>query len=167
VESWCEQNGGQLTHEPAYTLTIDFDAGTFSFSGNTICVGARATDSFGSWLQVTTTEELKGGGTYYPDGWLVGMVDVSALWIERGVRAKIGGPESYEEGGPTTGKVPLVAYIDGEEDLEALDVFFTSGAYGEAEALDPDWLRSLGWDGVEDWLRDCEKCYTVCRAGAR
>jgi hypothetical protein len=158
-------NGGQLTHEPAYTLTIDFGAGTFAFTGNTICVGPKATDSFGSWSQVTTAEELRGSGKLHPDGWLVGMVDASSLWLERGMRVKIGGSESYEEGGPTTGTVPLTAYIDGEEDLEALDVFFTSGAHGEAEALDPDWLRSIGWEGVVDWLRGCKACYTVCRSG--
>jgi hypothetical protein len=164
VEAWCEQNGGRLTHEPVHTLRIDFAAGTFSFSGNTVCVGPKATDSFGSSSRITTVEELQGGGTLYPDGWLVGKVNASALWMESGVRVKIGGSESYQEGGPTTGTVPLMADIDGEEDLEALDIYFSSGAYGEAEPIDPDWLRGIGWGGVVDWLQGCEACYTVCRS---
>jgi len=112
----------------------------------------------------TLSRELRGGGRLYPDGWLVGMVDASSLWLERGVRVKIGGSENNEEGGPTTGTVPLTAYMHSEEDLKVLEVFFNSGAYGESEALDPNWLRSIGWDGVVEWLRVCEACYTVCRA---
>jgi hypothetical protein len=165
LESWCEMNAGQLTHEPAYTLTIDFGAGTFSLTGKSECLGPKFTNSSSGWTQITTSEELQGGGTLHPDGWLVGMVQATSVWIERGVWVRASGSESYEDGGPTTGTVPFVAYIGTDEDLVAVNAFFTHATSGEADALDPDWLRSLGWAGVVDWLGVCEACYVVCSPG--
>ena len=165
VEAWCEEQGGQLSTDPAFKLTIDFASGTFSFAAKTECVGPEFTNSSSGWTQNTTSEEIQGGGTLYADGWLVGTAKVKALWIEEGVRVKAAGSESYKEGGPTEGTIPLIAYLDGEEDLRALDLYFTSGAYGEVDPVSIEWLREIGWDGVVDWLKGCEACYTVCRPG--
>jgi len=165
VEAWCEEQGGQLSTDPAFKLTIDFASGTFSFAAKTECVGPKFTNSSSGWTQNTTSEEIQGGGTLYADGWLVGTAKVKALWIEEGVRVKAAGSESYKEGGPTEGTIPLIAYLDGEEDLRALDLYFTSGAYGEVDPVSIEWLREIGWDGVVDWLKGCEACYTVCRPG--
>jgi hypothetical protein len=165
IESWCAEQGGSLTADSEFQLRIDFASGTFSLAAKTECEGPKFTNSSGGWTQITNSEELKGGGTLYPDGWLVGMVEASAKWMGRGVRLKASGSESYEEGGPTEATVPLIARIETQDDMQALELFFTSGAAGENPPVDVEWLRGLGWEGVEDWLGVCKACYVVCRPG--